>query len=62
MFVFNGAGVVSQLSRGKQRTLSFMKAPPPLTVRKVFANLREIAGITGGKVRNGRRGTWEWQQ
>ena len=45
-----GAGDVSQMSRGKQRTLSFMKAPPRLTVVKVFEQLTSIAHMSGGKV------------
>ena len=43
-------GAVAHSSRGKQKTLGFMKAPQPLTVRKVFARLKEIASMSGGKV------------
>ena len=43
-------GDVAQASRGKQRTLGFMKAPPRLTVPKVFGELTAIAHMSGDKV------------
>jgi DNA ligase-1 len=43
-------GDVAQASRGKQRTLGFMKAPPRLTVVKVFQELTAIAHMSGDKV------------
>lgn len=43
-------GDVAQASRGKQRTLSFMKPPPRLTVGKVFNTLSELARLSGNKV------------
>jgi DNA ligase 1 len=43
-------GVVAHVSRGKQKTLSFLKPPPPLTVASVFARLKEMANMSGGKV------------